>query len=108
MHSETDRSALHPLLKDIFVVELTQIPFLVTKRGKKKFKKIDKKISSFTSETLFQHDFYFTKFKTMNFDNFFTNDRFPVFFSDFVTDPFLDFITDFTMDSKKVNFPVLV
>ena len=102
-----------------FCVQNVNIPFLVltilcrkcenTVFGYKKgLKKIDKKISSFTSETLFQHDFYFTKFKTMNFDNFFTNDRFPVFFSDFVTDPFLDFITDFTMDSKKVNFPVLV
>ena len=63
-----------------FCVENVKIPFLVTKRGLKKRKEIDKKISSFTSETLFQHDFYFTKFKTMNFDNFFTNDRFPVFF----------------------------
>ena len=74
-----------------FCVQNVNIPFLVltilcrkcenTVFGYKKgLKKNDKKISSFTSETLFQHDFYFTKFKTMNFDNFFTNDRFPVFF----------------------------
>ena len=52
-----------------FCVENVKIPFLVTKRGQKM--KLITKISSVTSETLFQHDFYFKKFKTMNFEHFF-------------------------------------